>query len=140
VRLGVIRDGRALVLQARLEARGAEEVPPPARTTPPATPARKGDALGLQVANLPAATRLELRVPPDRVGVVVRDVLGADPGVDALEEGDLVVEINRKPTPDVAAYRRVLGGLEPGAPVWLYVFRPRPQQSFLTRVYVERRP
>ena len=140
VRLGVIRDGRALVVLARLEARGAEEVPQPARTTPPATPARKGDALGLSVANLPVATRMELRVPPDRVGVVVRDVLGADPGVDALEEGDLVVEINRKPTADVATYRRVLGGLEPGAPVWLYVFRPRPQQSFLTRVYVEKRP
>jgi len=140
VRLGVIRDGRAVVLQARLEARGSEGAPPPARTPPPATPARNGDALGLQVANLPVATRVDLRVPPDRVGVVVRDVLGADPGVDALEEGDLVVEINRKPTPDVAAYRRVLGGLEPGAPAWLYVFRPRPQQTFLTRVYVDRRP
>jgi serine protease Do len=140
VRLGVIRDGRAVVLQARLEARGTEDAPPPARTPPPATPARNGDALGLQVANLPVATRVDLRVPPDRVGVVVRDVLGADPGVDALEEGDLVVEINRKPTPDVAAYRRVLGGLEPGAPAWLYVFRPRPQQTFLTRVYVDRRP
>jgi serine protease Do len=140
VRLGVIRDGRALVLLARLEARGAEAVPLPARTTPPATPARKGDALGLQVANLPVATRVELRVPPDRVGVVVRDVLGDDPGVEALEDGDLVVEINRKPTADVAAYRRVLDGLEPGAPVWLYVFRPRPPQTFLTRVYVEKRP
>ena len=140
VQLEVIRDGRSVVLQARLEARGAEEVPPPARTPPPATPARKGDALGLQVANLPAASRVEQRVPPDRVGVVVRDVLGVDPGVDALEDGDLVVEINRKPTPDLAAYRRVLGGLEPGAPAWLYVFRPRPQQTFLTRVYVDRRP
>jgi S1-C subfamily serine protease len=128
------------VLLARLEARGAEEVPLPARATPPATPVRKGDALGLQVANLPAATRAELRVPPDRVGVVVRDVLGDDPGVEALEDGDLVVEINRKPTADVAAYRRVLSELEPGAPVWLYVFRPRPPQTFLTRVYVEKRP
>ena len=140
VRLGVIRDGRALMLMARLEARSAEEIPSPAHTPPPATPVRKGDALGLQVANLPVATRVELRVPPDRVGVVVRDVLGVDPGVDAIEEGDLVVEINRKPTADVAAYRRVLSGLEPGAPVWLYVFRPRPAQSFLTRVYVEKRP
>jgi serine protease Do len=139
VRLGVIRDGRPVVLQARLEARGAEETPP-SRAPAQATPARKGDALGLQVGNLAAATRVELRVPPDRVGVVVRGVLGAEPGVDALEEGDLVVEINRKPTPDVAAYRRVLGSLEPGAPAWLYVFRPRPQQTFLTRVYVDKRP
>jgi serine protease Do len=140
VRLGVIRDGRAIALPARLEARGSEEPEPPARTPSPVTPARKGDALGLQVANLPVATRAELHVPTDRVGVVVRDVLGADPGVDAIEEGDLVVEINRKPTPDLAAYRRVLGGLDLGAPAWLYVFRPRPQQTFLTRVYVDRRP
>jgi S1-C subfamily serine protease len=137
----VIREGRSLALQALLEARGAEEdgddTPAPA---PKALPARKGDALGLLVGNLAAATRVELRVPSDRVGVVVRDVLGADPGVDAIEEGDLIVEINRRPTPDVAAYRRVLGGLEAGAPAWLYVFRPRPQRSLLTRVYVERRP
>ena len=141
VRLGVIRDGRLVELLAMLEARGADEgldVAQPA--APKALPARNGDALGLVVGNLPAATRVELRVPPDRVGVVVRDVLGADPGVDAIEEGDLIVEINKRPTPDVAAYRRVLGGLEAGAPAWLYVFRPRPQRSLLTRVYVERRP
>jgi serine protease Do len=141
VRLGVIRDGRPLTLQALLESRGADEEGDATQAaTPKALPARKGDALGLLVGNLPAAARLELRIPPDRVGVVVRDVLGADPGVDAIEEGDLVVEINRRPTPDVAAYRRVLGSLEAGAPAWLYVFRPRPQRSLLTRVYVERRP
>ncbi len=140
VRLGVVRDGRALALLAVLEARGdeADEAQEPA--APKAQPARSGDALGLLVANLQPSARAELRIPPDRVGVVVRDVLGADPGADVIEEGDLVVEINRKPTPDVAAYRRVLAGLEAGAPAWLYVFRPRPQRSLLTRVYVERRP
>jgi serine protease Do len=141
VRLGVVRDGKLVEVPAMLDARGADEgqdVAQPA--APKALPARNGDALGLVVGNLPAATRVELRVPPDRVGVVVRDVLGADPGVDAIEEGDLIVEINKRPTPDVAAYRRVLGGLDAGAPAWLYVFRPRPQRSLLTRVYVERRP
>jgi S1-C subfamily serine protease len=141
VRLGVVRDGKLVEVPAMLDARGADEgqdVAQPA--APKALPARNGDALGLVVGNLPAATRAELRVPPDRVGVVVRDVLGADPGVDAIEEGDLIVEINKRPTPDVAAYRRVLGGLDAGAPAWLYVFRPRPQRSLLTRVYVERRP
>jgi len=140
VRLGVVRDGRALALLAVLEARGdeADEAQEPA--APKAQPARSGDALGLLVANLQPSARAELRIPPDRVGVVVRDVLGADPGADVIEEGDLVVEINRRPTPDVAAYRRVLAGLEAGAPAWLYVFRPRPQRSLLTRVYVERRP
>ncbi len=140
VRLGVIRDGRPLTLAARLEARGSDGVLTQAPATPVGPAARRGDALGLSVVNLPLATRLSLRIAPDRVGVAVREILGADPGVDALEEGDLVVEINRRPTPDVAAYKRVLASLEPGAPAWLYVFRPRPQASFLTRVYAERRP
>jgi serine protease Do len=139
VRLGVVRDGRTIALSARLEARSGEEEPEVQAPAAP-LPARSGDALGLVVGNLPAATRAALRLPQDRVGVVVRDVLGADPGVDAIEEGDLVVEINRRPTPDVAAYRRVLAALDPGAPAWLYLYRPRPQQAFLTRVYVERRP
>ena len=141
VRLGVIRDSKLLDLSARLELRSADEATPePANATPAVPAARKGDAIGLVVGNLPAATRQELRLPADRVGVVVRDVLGADPGIDDVEEGDLVVEINRRPTPDVASYKRVLAALEPGAPAWLYVYRPRPASSFLTRVYVERRP
>jgi serine protease Do len=140
VRLGVIRDGRPLDLTAQLDLRGADEAPSEPASSSTVSPARKGDALGLSVANLAIATRQELHIPADRVGVVVRDVLGADPGVDDIEEGDLVVEINRRATPDVAAYKRVLGSLEPGAPAWLYVFRPRPSSSFLTRVYVERRP
>jgi S1-C subfamily serine protease len=105
-----------------------------------ASPSKKGDALGLSVATLRAASRLELRVPRDRVGVVIQEVLGVDPGTDALEEGDLVVEVNRKPTPDAAAYRRVVGALAPGEPAWLYVFRPRQRNAFLTRIEVERRP
>jgi S1-C subfamily serine protease len=71
---------------------------------------------------------------------VIREILGADPGADALEEGDLVVEVNRKPTPDVVSYRRVVGAFRPGELAWLYVFRPRERRVFLTRIEVEKRP
>ena len=71
---------------------------------------------------------------------VIQEILGADPGADALEEGDLVVEVNRKPTPDVVSYRRVVGGFRPGELAWLYVFRPRERRVFLTRIEVEKRP
>jgi hypothetical protein len=43
------------------------------------------------------------------------------------------------PTPDAAAYRKVLATLAPGQSAWLYVYRPRPAGSFLTRVEVEKR-
>jgi serine protease Do len=141
VKLGVLRDGRPMTVPARLGERSPEDGPPAvADPTPAGAPAKKGDALGLSVGALPAATRAELKVPRERVGVVIRDVLGADPGADVLEEGDLVVEVNRKATPDLAAYRKVVGALTPGEPAWLYVFRPREQTGFLTRIEVEKRP
>jgi serine protease Do len=139
VRLALVRDGKTTALSARLGERGPdEEAPEP--SAPAVSAAARGDALGLAVANLPTRTRHELQVPRDRVGVVVESILGADPGTDALEEGDLVVEVNRRPTPDVASYRKVLASLKPGAPAWLYVYRPQPRGSFLTRVEVESRP
>jgi serine protease Do len=140
VKLGFVRDGHPVTVAARLGERGPDDEAPPAGPRPAASPSRNGDALGLSVATLPAATRAELRVPRERLGVVIRDVLGADPGTDLLEEGDLVVEVNRRATPDLAAYRRVLGGLAPGEPAWLYVFRPRERTAFLTRIEVEKRP
>jgi len=141
VKLGVVRDGRALTVSARLGERSPDdEAPEPGPSPAAAAPSKKGDALGLSVATLAAATRAELRVPRERVGVVIRDVLGADPGTDILEEGDLVVEVNRTPTPDLATYRKVLGAIAPGEAAWLYVYRPRQQTGFLTKIEVEKRP
>ena len=140
VKLGVVRDGRPITIAARLDERGSDDEPAEGKAKPAASPTRKGDALGLVVATLQAAARVELKVPRDRVGVVIQEVLGADPGTDALEEGDLVVEVNRKATPDAASYRRVVGALAAGEPAWLTVFRPSQRTSFLTRVEVEKRP
>jgi serine protease Do len=140
VSLAVVRDGRPVTVAARLGERAFDDEAVSAEATPAKAKPPKGDALGLAIATLPAATRAELRVPRDRLGVVIHEVLGADPGTDVLEEGDLVVEVNRRPTPDVAAYRRVVGALAPGEGAWLYVFRPRQRTSFLTRVEVEKRP
>jgi serine protease Do len=140
VQLALVRDGRPLTVVARLGERGPDEEEPEEPETSASPPAGHGDSLGLKVANLPARTRVELQVPRDRVGVVIESILGADPGTDLLEEGDLVVEVNRKPTPDVSSYRRVLGALRSGEAAWLYVYRPRPRGSFLTRVEVEKNP
>jgi S1-C subfamily serine protease len=94
--------------------------------------------VGLVVRNLGARARSELGVPAERKGVVIESILGADPGTDLLEEGDLVIEVNRRSTPDVAAYRRALGELPEGESAWLYVYRPHPSGAFLTRVEVHR--
>ncbi len=134
VTLSVFRDGRTLSLEAKLMERAPEDATPAPR--PAADSASvKGDALGLVVGDV--GTKMRRDLPPDKIGVVVRDVLGADPGTDALDEGDIIVEVNRKPTPNAAAYKRVVGSLAPGEAAWLYVYRPRPAESFLTKVEVE---
>jgi serine protease Do len=140
VRLALVRDGQPVAVAARLGERGPDGEDARTPGAPAAPTASRGDPLGLKVANLSARARLDLQVPRDRMGVVVESILGADPGTDALEEGDLVVEVNRKATPDLSSYRRVLEALRPGEAAWLYVYRPRPRGSFLTRVEVERRP
>ncbi len=139
VTLGIFRDGKALSVSTKLSEREADGEEAATTVKPPATPAARGDALGLVVGEMATRARSESGVPLDHKGVVVRDVVGLDPGTDDLEEGDLIVEVNRHPTPDAATYRKVLGTLAPGQSAWLYVYRPRPAGSFLTRVEVEKR-
>ena len=96
-----------------------------------------GDALGLVVTDLSRQAQTDLRIPADRQGVVVREVVGTAPGVEALAHGDIVVEVNRRPTPDVAAYRRAVESLPPDGRAWLFVLRPRPRGTFLAKIEVE---
>jgi len=143
VALSVWRDGVAREMAIRLGERpgdiddvadddeGAESGP---------APTERGDVLGLSVRDLGPKARAELGVPPDRAGVAIRAILGADPGTDVLEEGDVVVEVNRHSTPNVATYRGVLDSMQSGDSAWLFVYRPHPESSFLTRVEVGQRP
>ena len=135
--LTVRRDGQEMTLSARLEARAAEAAAHADVVELEDEPGPMGDALGLVVADLSRQAQSDLRIPSDRQGVVVRDVVGLAPGADTLAHGDIVVEVNRRPTPDVAAYRRAVESVPPGGPAWLFVFRPRPRGTFLAKIEVE---
>ncbi len=137
VALGVFRDGRDLTLEARLGERGSEERPPAAPSWVAEETARGGDALGLEVDDLGRDERAHLRLPEGRRGPVVRQVLGLAAGAEALAEGDLVLEVSRRPTPSAAAYREALRALAPGEPAWLFVYRPRGRAAFLVKLEVE---
>ena len=137
VALSLLRDGRVVRVSAVLGERVEESGPDPLRARPTGDASSGGDALGLVVGDLEDQALARTPVPADRVGVVIRSILGADPGTDLLEEGDLIVEINRRATPDMRAYDEALGSLPPGQSAWLYVYRPDPPGSFLTRVEVE---
>lgn len=137
VKLEVFRDSRTLVLSAELADRAADEITPVAASKPSARPASNGDALGLVVGEANRRARREMGIPETRSGVFVREVVGLSPGLDALAHGDIVMELNRHPTPDLAAYRKQLAALRAGEVAWLFVYRARPETTFLAKLEVE---
>jgi serine protease Do len=134
--LSVFRDGRPIQLTARLAERAVLARP----SAPPELAdeaGASGDALGLMVAEPAAEALAPFPIPDDRMGVVVREVFGLSPGAETLAEGDLVVEVNRRPTRDLAAYRKTVEALKPGEAAWLFVYRPRVRAAFLAKLEVE---
>jgi serine protease Do len=132
--LRVLRDGRELALTAEVGERQEQDAAPRPRPSPSEPPP---DALGLSVAALSKAERTRFAVPADRLGVVIEDLVSLAPGADELQDGDLVVEVDRVPTPDLEAYRQVLGRLAPGRMAVLLVYRPETGETFLSKLEVE---
>jgi serine protease Do len=142
VALTVMRDGRKLQLPAKLAERVVADEDDSADDSEDWEQdlSAEGDAFGLITSELSRQTQRELDIPADRRGVVVKEVVGLSPGVDVLAHGDVIVEVNRQSTPHTADYRKVLAGLKDGQVAWLFVFRPRPEATFLAKVEVEKRP
>jgi serine protease Do len=133
VKLDVARDGRALELHARLGDRADASAALEAERPAPEVAAR-GDVLGLAVGEITEAARKELGLEAEVAGVIVEQATGVTSGSDALAYGDVILEVNRKPTPDQAAYHSATAGLVRGQGAWLLVLRPRPRGVSLLRV------
>jgi serine protease Do len=139
VNLAVLRDGRETRMEARLTERTLDPPPPAPASQHPQAPSGF-DRLGLTVSELSNSVRADLKVPTDRVGVVVDEVAATSSGTDSPEHGDLIVEMNRKPTPTLGAYKKALAELKPGEVAWLYVYRAttNPRGSFLSKLESDR--
>jgi serine protease Do len=135
VQLGVFRGGATLAVRAILAERRLEEGPPIPVMVQEAKV--EGDALGLKVVALTKRTQADLKIPKLRLGVMVEKVTGLSRGLDEIQNGDLVLEVNRRPTPDLARYRETLKALTFGEVAFLLVYRPQPPGMFLAKVEVE---
>ena len=135
--LTVFRDGKQVQLTAKLAEREGVTARQPAPADLADDAGGAGDALGLMVAEPGPEMQVQFSIPDDRMGVVVREVLGLSPGAGDLADGDMIVEVNRRPTRDLASYRKALGALAPGEAAWLFVYRPRLRASFLAKLEVE---
>ena len=125
VRLSVIRDGKPVTLNARIEALDAKE----------AAQADSGEkakpALGLAVQPLTPALAQQLGVSAKQ-GLVVQSVQEGSPAADAgFERGDVIVEVDKKPIKSVTELRESVDRHAKGKPM-LFRIQRQDASLFLT--------
>jgi len=101
IALGVIRDGKPLTLSLTVgEFHGNSEV---ASNDGPDGPQR--GKLGLAVSDLTPDARQQINVPDQVHGVVVQSVRPTSPADEAgIQQGDVIVEVNRKPAQSASQF------------------------------------
>ena len=107
---------------ASLEPAGAI-VPPCATEAEAETAALQEMAFSQRVAAAVALRRLGYHVVVQPTGVVVSQLIGGTDAPCNLQPMDVILDVNGKPTPTVAALRDALGGVRPGSVVVLRVRR-----------------
>ena len=112
----VLRDGKPLTVTAQIA-----QMPEPQKMAEATSPAR--ERLGLAVQPLTPALAKQLGVP-DTSGLVVAEVKDGSPAAEAgIQPGDVIVQVNRKPTRTVAELRQALAAQKAGEPTLFQIHR-----------------
>jgi len=119
ISLGILRDGKPETIKVTV---GEFQ-----KTSDSATGEKSGDAkkgkLGLTVMNFTPEIRSQLRAPDSVKGVVVDSVRPGSPADDAgLTQGDVILEVNRKPVDGVNAFADQVHAAPAGKDVLLLVW------------------
>ncbi len=128
VRLNVVRDGRPIVVTARLEDRG-EYLSPAKGQGMPGQPEPEGEQgvrrLGITVDNLTSDVRRELKMEEGAGGVVVTDVSQASEAYEqGITRGTIILSVNKAPVKSVADYRREMAKVRAGTKVLFRLHNP----------------
>jgi serine protease Do len=141
--LAIVRDGRRQSLPVKLveRPRRGEEFAGERNTIgvpAPSAPDRpQGPPLGITVRELDRGFLGRLEIPDRIQGVVVRAVDQAGPAYALLRRGLIILEINRQPTPSVAAYERIVEAAKPGDAMAVYYYDPSLGQRTLVTLTME---
>ncbi len=112
----VIRNKKAETITVKIGELKEEEVA--------AGPGGSEEDLGLTVQTLTPDVAESLGIGEDVKGVVVTNVESGSPADEAgLRRGDVILEVNRKPVPDLASFRRAIRESPKGKSILLWVRR-----------------
>ncbi len=122
VELEILRDGKKVRRTVELSERQTDEV---AEAGDPDEQGSRGFGwLGLEYQDLTPALRQSLGLAGSVEGVMVRDVTASSPLYDeGVAEGDLILEVNGQPTPNVREFESLVGGVPSGSFLRLYLRR-----------------
>ena len=124
-RVAAVEPGRAAPVKVMREKKGVTlSVTIGEQPTDDAMEAESGDEiLGLTVEPLTPETAQQGRLTA-RSGLLVTEVTPGSPGAAAgIRAGDAILEVNRRPVSDAAAFRQAVAGLKPGESVPVYLQR-----------------
>jgi serine protease Do len=135
VQLQVVRDGKEKTVAVKLAPRPDEQEQAGKSTGSGGGEKEKGDLLGLAVEELTPQLARRAQVDAATRGVVVVDVAADSPASEAgLENGDVVVEVNRQPVSSVGDYRKVVRSLKKGDTALLRVKHGQATQYIPLRI------
>jgi serine protease Do len=116
LKLDYVRDGATRSLDVKVKARPEEEDEVRSAGGGGAAESPGGDPLGFSVEELTPDMVRRTHVDSGTRGVVVTDVAEGSGGAAAgFEPGDVLLEVNRKPTTSVDEYRKAVKGLKSGS-------------------------
>lgn len=141
-KLEVLREGRRQSMSVKLAERPIPDDIDASKSNDDATrPVRPAEtpvpALGVTVRDLGKDFVGRLEIPDNIEGVVVARVDATGAARQALRRGYIILEVNRKPTPSVAAYQRIVDAAKPGDVLAIYYYDPTVSGRSLVTVVVD---
>jgi serine protease Do len=146
-RLDVLREGHRQTMTVKLAERpgrsgNEQEVdtlsPRDGAAAPSvARPADPPQPLGVTVREMDRMFVGRLEIPENVQGVIVARVDPTGAARQVLRRGFVILEVNRKPTPTMADYLRIVGAARAGDALAIYYFDPTVAQRSLVTVVVD---
>ena len=143
-RLDVVREGRRQTMSVKLAerpTRGDEAEVPPARqdglARPAPRPVDSAAPIGVTVRKMDRMFIGRLEIPESVQGVIVERVDPTGAARQAIRRGFVILEVNRKPTPTVGDYQRIVEAVRPGDVLAIYYYDPAVAQRSVVTVVVD---
>ncbi|MDO8677512.1 MAG: trypsin-like peptidase domain-containing protein [Acidobacteriota bacterium] len=139
-KLEYVRDGRAREVSVKLAERPQSvrdrTVTPAERSTQRIGPSE----LGLVLVEIDESNSHRFDVPAGMTGLLVQRVEPLSVAYDGgIQRGEIILEINRQAVKSIAGFRRVVGSVQPGDVLALYIYDPETDQRTIRTVHTESR-